>query len=125
MCSGTIEIKLLSYANPDHRMGNGRCCEQGLEPKNCTKTLNNKGCKICTSQCDPQFRIELKQNSSQILFFNTSTIAYNDNFYFDDKINANITNPFAVKLDNLQVNTFFNKFDKSIHLNIWMQRLES
>lgn len=104
VCSGTIEIKLISYANPDHRMQNGRCCEQGLEPKNCTKTPDEKGCKICTEECDPQFHIELKQTDKRILFFNTSTVNYRDNFDFDNIIrNATITNPFAVNLDNLQV----------------------
>ena len=100
VCSGTIEIELLSYANPEHRLHSGRCCEQGIE-KNCTKVGNR--CKICTLECDPQFLIELKQNDTQVFFYNTSTVAYKDNFNFNDLTNIAITNPFAVKLDNLQV----------------------
>ena len=100
VCSGTIEIELLSYANPEHRLHSGRCCEQGIE-KNCTKV--GKGCTICTLECDPQFHIELKQNDIQVFSYKTSTVARKDNFNFNDLNNDNITNPFAVKLDNLEV----------------------
>ena len=55
-------------------------------------------------ECDPQFRIEINQTNNQIFFQETLTLSYKDNFDFEEELKANITNPFAVKLDSFQVN---------------------
>ena len=108
-CSGRMEVKLLRYENPNHRLSNGRCCEEGLEDKNCTKKANNR-CAKCTMECDPLFFIELKRNGNQVFFANTSTLSYKDNFDFGDILQPNISNPIVLDLDSFQVNSVFISF---------------
>ena len=102
--SGIIEVELLSYANPKHRLHNGKCCEEGIERK-CEKNEKNR-CITCSLECDPQFEIELKQNNKELFWKHTPTIAYKDNFYFADHVNKSFDfpNPFSVKLPSFEVN---------------------
>ena len=96
-----MEIKLLSYANLQHRMSNGRCCEEGLE-KNCTR--NDKGrCIECTMECDPQFKFEMTRDNERVMYYNTSTLEYKDNFDFKDVLEPNINNPFVLNLPSFEV----------------------
>eukprot|EP00111_Clytia_hemisphaerica_P022060 TCONS_00064842-protein len=104
--SGTMEIKLLSYANPEHRMSNGRCCEEGLE-KDCKRNDKNR-CIECTMECDPQFKFEMRRNNERVMFYNTSTLEHKDNFDFKDVLEPNIHNPFMLNLSSFKGNFTFS-----------------
>ena len=54
-------------------------------------------------ECDPQFKFEMTRDNERVMYYNTSTLEYKDNFDFKDVLEPNINNPFVLNLPSFEV----------------------